>query len=518
MSILVALVSGFAGGVFFRSVIFEGAAPFIFALLLGGIFCGAWFLSERRAYTLAAIFCIALALGGWRMAASESPLPQAFVGDLKQRITYEAVVVGDPDLRDASQRVALRVSKGTEVTKVLAVAPRAPRVEVGDTVTVSGTLALPEPFADEGGRVFRYDRYLEREGIRFLLEFATLRVEEKASPYSLPAALARVKHAFVDGVNAALPEPYASLASGIVIGGKSGLGAELKETFTRSGLVHIVVLSGHNVMIVASWAIAFFVLIFARIETLFGKRVPRYASVALGALALILFVGIAGASSTAVRAALMALIALYARATARTYAASRALLVVILLMLLYNPLYLAFDPGFGLSVVATAGLIWLAPLLELWFDPAHHKRLFILKSEFVRSAVATTLAAQVAVLPLLLYQTGNLSLVAIPANIVASLFTPLAMAFSYLAGFGGMLFASLAPTLSIIIGLPAYLTAAALIGIAEASAALPLAAFAVPAFPFLLVLALYAGLAYATARLKRSSATPQLTFVKKAST
>ena len=55
----------------------------------------------------------------------------------------------------------------------------------------------------------------------------------------------------------------------------------------------------------------------------------------------------------------MAVIALYARATGRSYAASRALLFAVLLMLVWNPLYLVFDPGFGLSVVATAGIIWL---------------------------------------------------------------------------------------------------------------------------------------------------------------
>ena len=63
------------------------------------------------------------------------------------------------------------------------------------------------------------------------------------------------------------------------------------------------------------------------------------------------------------RAALMAFVALYARATGRTYTAGRALLFVVFLMLLWNPLYLAYDPGFGLSVAATAGIIWLAPII-----------------------------------------------------------------------------------------------------------------------------------------------------------
>ncbi len=510
---LVAIVTGFASGVFLRSLLFTDSAPLIFALFLAVILAGAAFLTARQAYTFGAVFCMCLVLGGLRSGLAESPLPSTFLADLKHRVTYEALVVGDPDLRDTTQRVALLVTKGDVKVKMLAVAPRVPEVKVGDTVRVSGTLAIPESFADDNGRIFRYDKYLERDGIRFMLNFAYLRVEKDAPRYSIPAALARIKHSFLDGIQASLSEPYASLASGIVIGGKSGLGNELKDAFTRSGLVHIVVLSGHNVMIVASWAIAFFIFIFARAETVFRVRIPRGASIVAGALALILFVGIAGFSATAIRAALMALIALYARATGRTYVAGRALLVVIFLMLLWNPLYLAFDPGFGLSVVATAGLIWLAPIIEKMLQARSEKL-----SDFLKNTLATTLAAQIAVLPLLLYFTGNLSLVAIPANIVAALVVPFAMAFSYLAGFGGILFGSSVALLAIILGMPAYGAAAALIELAQTSAALPFAAVMLPPFPFWLVLLSYAALIYFVASSYRFSTTDQLRFAKKAST
>ena len=79
--------------------------------------------------------------------------------------------------------------------------------------------------------------------------------------YSVLAALARVKHAFLDGLDRALPDPDAALAGGIVIGGREGLGTELKDAFTRSGLVQIIVLSGYNVMIVAEWVMVFFALL-----------------------------------------------------------------------------------------------------------------------------------------------------------------------------------------------------------------------------------------------------------------
>ncbi len=543
MSFLIALVSGFATGVFLRSLFDFGWEPVVFVLILAAIFffvpkllsaySSTPFERESSSFLtgLGAVFFAFVALGMVRAAVADTPLPSGFASSLRHHVSYDGVVVADPDVRDASQRIEIRVTNGDETTIMLAVAPRTPSVAVGDAVRVSGTLSTPEPFAEDTGRIFRYDKYLERDGVRFMLNFAFMRVTSPAPWYSIPAALARMKHAFLNGLATTLPEPYASLAGGVVIGGKTGLGSELQDAFTRSGLVQIIVLSGYNVMIVAEWVMA----ALARL-----KLSRRWSSLA-GAGAILVFVGVAGASATAVRAALMAFIALYARATGKSYAAGRALLAAIFVMLLWNPLYLAFDPGFGLSVAATAGLIWLAPLVEQLLSEGR-ARLFrrggvvqrhpraplgarglsetlsekVLpeSSGFWKETVATTLAAQIAVLPLLLYFTGNLSLVAIPANLITMPMVPLAMAFSALAGFAGMLFGHVLPLLGIILALPAYEANAFLIYVAQKAATLPFAAFTIPAFPFWLVLLGYAALIAAS---KRFSTTPQLRFLKNAS-
>jgi competence protein ComEC len=497
MGFLIVIVSGFASGVFLRSIFIFGWEPITFILLIAGLFGMGMFCQPRITYTMGAVFFVFAALGMLRTAIADTPLPGAFASHVRERVSYEGIVVTDPDVRDANQRVQIRVSHGNESTNMLAVAPRSPTVAVGDRVRVSGTLQIPEAFADDNGRIFRYDKYLQRDEVRFILNFAYLRVESSAPWYSVPAALARVKHSFLNGLATTLPEPHASLAGGIVIGGKSGLGNELKEAFTRSGIVHVIVLSGYNVMIVAEWVIAALAL----------TRLPRRWGAGAGALALLVFVGIAGFSATAIRATIMALIALYARATGHTYVAGRALLLVIFLMLLWNPLYLIFDPGFGLSVAATAGLIWLAPIIELFLSS--------LKNAFWKNVLATTLAAQIAVFPLLLYNTGNLSFVAILANLLVVPLVPLAMGLSVLAGFAGMIFGAAVPLLGIALAFPAYLTSAYLIFIASESSTLPFAAFTLPPFPFWLTLVAYAGLIYFAS--KRFSTTDQLRLAKKAS-
>ncbi len=541
MSFLITIVSGFAGGVFARSVVFDSWWPVLFVVMLAALLSAAAFVKPRLAYSLAAVFLLCVAFGMVRSAVADTPAPEAFTRDLRHRVSYEAIVVGDPDIREKSQRIAVAVPSDEGAAGMLAVMPLSAHVAVGDRVRVNGTLYLPQAFATDNGRIFRYDKYLQARDVRFLIEFGSIRTESPAPWYSVPAALASVKHSFLDGLNRALPLPDSALAGGIVIGGKQGLGTALQDAFTTSGLVQIIVLSGYNVMIVAEWVMAFLALL------LLPRRLQFFA----GGAALLLFVGIAGISATAVRAAIMALIALYARATGRSYAASRALLFAVLLMLIWNPLYLCFDPGFGLSVAATAGIIWLAPIFERMLERMFAWRRIkksldarrgeaisggVLKgtteeiagprnkadgafryASFWRNAVATTLAAQISVLPLLLYNIGLFSLVALPANLLVNPVVPLAMAGAAIAGVVGMTVGPFVPLLATIAGFPVFILMRYFIFVAEKSSALPYAAFTVARFPFVLVLAAYAALIF-IASSKRFSATPQLRLAKNAST
>ena len=526
MSALIAVTAGFVSGLGLRSLFVFGWQVVVALLVLALIFVGVRYVKPRPRFTLAILFFIAAALGMVRASFADTPLPSNFASHIGERVQYAGTIVADPDVRENSQRITLQISRGGETTRMLAVAKKDVVLSVGERVWVSGTLALPQPFDTEGGRVFRYDKYLERDGIRFMLNFAYIRIDTLAPWYSLPAFLARIKHTFLDGLSIVLPDPYAALAGGIVIGGKTGLPTELQTAFIHSGLVQIIVLSGYNVMVVATWIMSLLSL---------TKLSRRWVTIS-GAVSLTLFVGIAGFSATAIRATLMALIALYARATGRTYDAGRALLFAILLMLIWNPLYLVFDPGFGLSVAATAGLIWLSPLIEVrlaqWsrflrvmpsaaFLKGKAKRSQKMRplSDFWRQILATTFAAQLAVLPLLLYDMGILSLVAVPANILVAPVIPLAMGWSVIAGFAGILFGGALPILASILAAPTFVLMWFIIKVATVSSSFSMSAVMLPAFPFWVVLLAYALIVYrAMLASKRFSGTAQFTFAKKAST
>lgn len=460
---------GFCAGITILSLVPLGWFVVSFLLLLT---CACFIISRVRTsstFLVATIVLLAATLGAARAELAHDELPPSFVVLLDTPVTLEGKVVADPDVRETTARLTLAVEERGEHTKVLAVVPLFPHVRYGESVRVHGTLKTPEPFETNSDRTFRYDRFLAKDGIFALVSDASLEVIAPRTGLidSVRGFFSDMKFAGIDALSVALPEPEASLAAGLVLGGKQGLGDRLLDDFIRVGLVHIVVLSGYNVMIVAEAVFRAFSFASIRIAA------PLAAAVIFG------FVLAAGAGAASIRAGIMAGVALFGRATKRRYDAFRALVAAGILMLFWNPLLLMNDPGFQLSFVATLGLIFGSPITERWF----HR----VRPAFLREVVATTIAAQISVLPLLLYQNGLFSLVSLPANVLVLPFVPLAMAASAFAGFVGFV----APLLAPVAGLPAYALLFLIVRVVEFAAHVPLAAITIPAFPFSVVILSY---------------------------
>jgi competence protein ComEC len=182
-----------------------------------------------------------------------------------------------------------------------------------------------------------------------------------------------------------------------------------------------VALSGFNVAIVAE-----------AIMKLFRTFLSQAWSISWGIISIILFAVMTGAGSTIIRASIMAILALIARATGRTYQATRALILAGAIMVLFNPLILFYDISFQLSFIATFGIIHLAPRMEKYFR-------WLPKILDLPSIASTTAAAYVFVLPFLLYKIGVFSVVALPVNILILPFIPATMFFGFVASLLGLI-------------------------------------------------------------------------------
>lgn len=463
-----AVAGGFLCGVFARSVASVGISWALFSLALS---IAALLVAALEREKRAAAIIIAAAIGSFgggiaRMEAATLRGDPVLTARLGQTIELIGSVAEEPDARESATLLSIRADalvQGSSTRPVhagvLARLPSHAAVRYGDRVRISGKLELPEAFESGPGRQFDYPSFLAKEGIGYLLVFADIEALEGSDANPVKAAALGVKQAYLRGERAALPEPEAGLAGGITVGDKRSVGPELDEAFRRVSLSHMIVLSGYNITVVVN-AIRYL-----------ASALPLLAQHGAAAFAVFFFVLMTGGAASAVRAGAMALIAVFARSSGRLFFAGRVLAVVSLGMVLYNPFTLVFDPGFQLSALATIGLIALTPIFA--------GRLARLPDRFgIREIASSTLATQTAVLPLLLWQNGALSLVGLPANILALLPVPLAMLFSFAAAIGGLVLGPLAP----LAAFPAYALLAYIIAVARLFASLPFASVSVPAF------------------------------------
>ena len=212
---------------------------------------------------------------------------------------------------------------------------------------------------------------------------------------------------------------------------------------------------------------------------------PKNLGIGMGIFAILLFVLMTGGSSTAIRAGIMATLALFARATGRNYDVARALMLAGVLMILLNPFVLVYDVSFQLSFIATMAVIFFAPRIEKYF-------LWITPKFELRDIITVTCAAYIFVMPFVLYKMGNLSLVALPANILILPFIPWTMGLGFLTGLAGFMWHVFAIPFCYI----SYFMLHYELGVISFFSNLPLAAFTIPDFPLIFTLLIYAYFVY----------------------
>jgi competence protein ComEC len=430
-----------------------------FLVLLVVVFFALGMCEKSSRLGLFAIVALALFVGGVRVSVlrltPDDPILSLRVGT---PVVLSGVVVDEPDVRESNTRLTVQLdtatadgNRETVLGRALVITPRYPEYRYGDVLTITGTLTLPKAFIEDG-RSFDYPSYLRAKGISYQLFYpGVVRVGEGGGN-PIVRTLFAIKERFQAALSAALVEPHRALLSGLLLGGKQSLGDVWLERFQTAGIVHIVVLSGYNMTIVAEWlVIAFRFLGFA-------------GSLAMGGLGIVLFAVMTGGGATVVRAAIMALLVLIARATGRTAEMGRALLIAGALMVAVNPLIILYDPSFQLSFLASLGLVYVTPILE-------RRTVLLLKYRMLREVILTTIATQLTVLPLLLYQTGMLSLVALPANFLVLPLIPLTMLLGFVAG----VVALLVPPLALLAGAPAHAALAYILLVAEYSSKIPYA-------------------------------------------
>lgn len=378
---------------------------------------------SKKIIFFTAIFALSFALGIFRYEIADSkPLDNNLENNIGEKVVLDGVISDEPKTK-SNQVLTVDFRYLISSSSTLAVYGRGivstdvyPQFQYGDLIKISGKLEKPENFNNS----FDYVSYLGKDNIFYKIDFAKTEFISGGHGNVVKNILFKIKNAFIGNLNQTISEPESSLLSGILLGAKSSIDDETAESFRISGLSHVVALSGYNITIVAD----------AIMRTL--SFLPNIFGFIGGIIGIILFVLMSGATSTAVRAGIMALIVILAQVTRRNYQAGRALIIAGFLMVFVNPKILVFDISFQLSFLATTAIIYVAPIIKGKFK-------FISEKFGLRDTISSTVSAQMLVLPLILHKIGMLSLVAIPANILILVVIPTVMFFSFITGILGFI-------------------------------------------------------------------------------
>ncbi len=429
-------------GAFFLGLLLSGIYQLPIAVWWSGGFWLASRLLKRYIYWRQFFLLLAcLSLGMWRVQtiAPANEHLQLYFG---QTAEWEFQICADPEPAWDKQVVVLCplssiLSKAAN-EKVTANLPLYPRVYYGDYLQLKCRLEAPPVFAD-----FNYAAYLAAKGIGAICSWPTvLRVEPSRGNKIWWQRLFIVKYRARQTLNLALPEPAAGLATALLLGYKKTLFPAEEKKLQIAGLSHLVAISGGHIGLFLELLISLFI---------YGGLNRKHA-IWPALMLVVLYVALTGFQASAWRSLLMGGIALYAWRRGRLANAWLPLAWAAALMLWQNPLLWQRDLGFQLSFLALAGMIALNPILSAGLERCSSRfRYNHLRP--VAQAFNLSLAAQLAVWPLLALKMGGVSLIAPFTNVLAfAVFAPLIL-FLLLA----LIITAIWPGVPLILWSPSYI-------------------------------------------------------------
>ena len=270
--------------------------------------------------------------------------------------------------------------------------PGGVQAKIGDTIIVRGTVSRTHNTLTDLvnskirliGKSYVIKQKREDSGIFYVWYFL-----EK---------VANIRRNFLEFYRTRLPPNHASLATGMLIGSDTAFSPDFLDSARKTGILHVVSASGYNVSVILSS------LQYILIKQ--GKM--KYLLIGIGTL---LYTTLAGFSVSVLRAAIMALVGLLAITRGREYHGGWILVLTSLIFLAVNPLLL-FSVSFQLSFGATAGILFLMPILQRKIRETFASKTM----RFLCDQGLISFCAMMGTLPFLVLSFGQISLVGLLAN------------------------------------------------------------------------------------------------------
>ena len=386
------------------------------ASLTVGIFGLAFFLYKNSSTKTGYVFVLLFfALGAWRFAVANDVPATDISGYHGQETEVSGMLLEEPRRgidADGSVRFTCVVAAeqvrnaaglwqpatGSLYLSAQTLEEEMPCLRIGDRLRAVGTVRRLHGYGNPG--CVDTVRAARAKGITARLSAGKAGVQVEPQEKRLFFRWSeQVRAMYRRQMQSVMPAADAAAIFAMLFGGYDGIRPELLEAFTATGIIHILSVSGSHITLLA-----------AVLSWLGGLLHWKKGLTAVLVTAAILgYSVLAGGVPPVLRAAFMGILTFLAMVLEREKEAQRILSITGLLLLLYNP-WLFFDVSFQLSFLATAGLLYLGPVLQ--------ERLIGLP-ELLRGSLAITLAAQLAALPFLAWYFHQVSLSALLANLLA---------------------------------------------------------------------------------------------------
>jgi len=341
-----------------------------------------------------------------------------------QEVIFEGVIVEEPEITQKNQKLIItpeRIAREEFFSneKILVYVSHYPRYQYNDKLEISGKLEEP-PVFDE----FDYKVYLAQKQIYSVIfsPQIELLVEPDSSAVGklIYKKILSLKSKLRAGIEQSFPSSQSILLKAMILGDKTGLTDQLKDTLNKAGIRHLTAISGMHVTILVNLLMLLFL----------GLGLWRKQAFWLTTIFILFFVIMTGCQTSTIRASIMGFLFLLGQNFGRIGDSLRAIVFGAGLMLVFNP-FLLFDAGFQLSFLAVLGINYLFPIFSIWLRKVPN--IFQIKS-----ILAMSLSAQIFTLPILIYSFGQISLVAPLTNILVLPLLPFIIVLGFLSAFFGI--------------------------------------------------------------------------------
>ena len=382
-------------GIFLNSFFYFNLISFLEFLILGiFLICVLWKYKKIAALGFCVLFMI---LGIWRYELAEAQLNQPELKQFfNQETSFVGCVINESDIRTNNIKLEVRIEElGAQV---LITTQRYPEIKYGNVLKINGILKEPPEFED-----FNYKDYLQRQGIYFLMSYPGIEILEQNCGNSIKQPLVFFKNKLEQSLHKIVPLPGSGFFEALIFGNENNISESWKQKLNITGTRHIAAVSGMNITIMCT------ILLNLLLYLGFWRKHALWLSLVL----IFIYILMIGAPACAVRAGIMGCLLIFAQNFGRIAHTETLLIFALSGMLFINPLLLKSDIGFQLSFLAIAGLIYLGPMFSRIL-----KKIKVPEFLEIRMNLASTLSAQIFTLPILLYNFGQLSLVAPITNIL----------------------------------------------------------------------------------------------------